>query len=285
MWRLHCKRERRPRPGARRDRGRVDSPINSWWVLESTPRTPPACHAALWCDPQAMHSWAHALSIPGGSCRMDSLAPEHPLGRVETEGTQGEGTRTPLVGDRPTSSLLLAVESQVVFLGFLSGTHSPPRSKVITDWMELSGGRRRRRKSRWGREDAQSILTQHRVTLPSSPAPGPRSHPWGGRTPDLGRGMKTWPPTFGEDAGDVDAPQGGDVGEVSLPAGGGVEVPLQGLGVDDAAVIGGVDGAKPRVCKRDPGAAVRGGPLPRGHHRLASAPANPPGRLGKRRNP
>lgn len=80
-------------------------------------------------------------------------------------------------GDRPTSSLLLAVESQVVFLGFRSGTHSPPRSKVMTDWMELSGGRRRK-SHRGGREDAQHILNPPHtgVTLPSNPRTLPRTH-------------------------------------------------------------------------------------------------------------
>lgn len=80
--------------------------------------------------------------------------------------------------------------------------------------------------------------------------------------------------TFREDAGDVDAPQRGDVGEVSLAASRGVEVPLQGLGIDDAAVVGGVDGAEPRVCKRDTGSVVREG----ASDRVTWAPVNPLGR-------
>lgn len=131
----------------------------------------------------------------------------------------------------------------MVFFGFLSGTHSPPRSKVITDWMELSGGGR----GRWqGRGDTERGPTEPppAPSAPSAPTPG---------------GCHRCVLTFGEDAGDVDAPQRGDVGEVGLPAGGGVEVPLQGLGVHHAPVVGGVDGAVARVWRGN-GAEVTGAP-------------------------
>lgn len=50
---------------------------------------------------------------------------------------------------RPTFSLFLAVESHFAFSGFLKGTHSPPWSKVITDWIELS---------EWGRKKLYAKL-------------------------------------------------------------------------------------------------------------------------------
>lgn len=177
-------------------------------------------------------------------------------------------------GHSPTSSLFRAVESQVVFLGFRSGTHSPPRSKVITDWMELSVERKRKR---WrSQEDAQHGVTPCMGCLAPAQDPDAKIQPYrGGVTLVLGLGGHT--ETFREDAGDVDAPQRGDVGEVGLAASRGVEVPLQGLGVDNATVIRGVDGAEPRVCKRDAGSAVR-----EGASDSDVGTSEPP---GKRRNP
>lgn len=151
MWRLHCKRKRRARPGAHGDRarrGRIH-PLTPGGCWGATHRTTPQPAQGLPCSPMVRPT-AHARLAPCPRHRWWELQDGFACSRASPWQSQDGGypgewhqDHPPPGGDRPTSSLLLAVESQVVFLGFRSGTHSPPRSKVITDWMELSGGRRK----------------------------------------------------------------------------------------------------------------------------------------------
>lgn len=53
--------------------------------------------------------------------------------------------------------------------------------------------------------------------------------------------------TFREHTCYVDPTEGGHVGEVRLTTCGGIEMSVQGLGIDNASIIRGKDGAKPSI--------------------------------------
>ena len=147
MWRLHCKDKQQTHQGGLRHRI-IRNHRTAWVAKDHNDHQfhPPAMCRVANQQPRLPRATS---SLASNACR-DGASPQHtPALRVSIPtppgglSERGGGDGRPRLGtEHPasTSSLLRAVESHVVFLGFRSGTHSPPRSKVMTDWMELSAG-------------------------------------------------------------------------------------------------------------------------------------------------